>query len=69
MDPNDIDTLKLKLRLYIEYVDILEHLCVFDGSLRLSDKVYDNSRLKRGGRSWLNKMREIIAQRLSELEG
>jgi hypothetical protein len=68
MDEEKIIALRLELWLYKQYVDVLEHLHVFNGGLLLDDKKYNKEWLKRGNRTWLNDQREYFAQRLEELK-
>ena len=67
MDNDEIDILKRKLSLYCQYVQILEHLCVFDGAIPLDDMKYNKSWLIRGNRSWLQEVRETIFNKINQL--
>lgn len=60
--------MRTELRLYRAYVDTMEHLCVFEGSLPLEGKKYNNEWLKRGNRSFLQDRREYLAMKIDELK-
>lgn len=68
MDDQTLTALRLELWLYTQYVDILEHLHVFDGGLSLTNKKYNKDWLKRGNRTWLNHQREYLASRIEEMK-
>lgn len=53
--------------LYKQYVDIMEHLHVFNGGLPIEGYEYNSEYLKRGCRSWLNNMREELQKKIEEL--
>jgi len=57
-----IDQLRLELKLYRHYVDVLDHLRVFEGEVPLGHKIYNKEWLKRGNRSYLNDRREYLAK-------
>lgn len=59
--------MRTELRLYRAYVDTMEHLCVFEGSLPLEGKKYNIEWLKRGNRSFLQDRREYLAMKIEEL--
>ena len=62
------DANRLKLySLYKQYVDIMEHLHVFNGGLPLLGYNYNPEYLKRGSRSWLNDIREELQKKIQEL--
>jgi len=63
-----IDANRLKLySLYKQYVDIMEHLHVYNGGLPIEGYEYNSEYLKRGCRSWLNNMREELQKKILEL--
>jgi hypothetical protein len=54
------DTNEQLHRLYIQYIDIMEHLHVFNGGLELDIYDYHDEYLKGRYLTWLNKVREEI---------
>ncbi len=55
-----MDTNEQLHRLYIQYIDIMEHLHVFSGGLELDIYNYKDDYLKGRYFTWLNQMREEI---------
>lgn len=68
MGDQKLTALRLELWLMTQYLNVLEHLHVYDGGLLISDKEYNISWLKRGNRSWLNDQREYFASKIEELK-
>jgi hypothetical protein len=63
---NDANRLQL-YSLYKQYVDIMEHLHVLNGGIPIDGYKYNPEYLKRGGRSWLNDIREELKKKIEEL--
>ena len=61
---DEVKALKHELRLYRQYVNVMEHIYVFDGGIALEGKEYDKEWLTRGSRSWLNNYRELLADHI-----
>ena len=57
-----IDLLRVELKRYQHYADVLDHLRVFEGGIPIENKIYNKNWISRGSRTNLNDRREYLAR-------
>lgn len=60
-----MDTNEQLRYLYMQYLDIMEHLYVFTGGIQLDDYEYKDEYLKGRYFSWLQNMREDVIKKIN----